>query len=133
MNFEKNKTNQKFRNSGFVALTFILVIGALILVIGIAVAITSTWEVNMNKVDKNNKEALALVNSCAEIGIMKLKENSQYEGRERIAVGDYFCNISSISSISGGKTFDARAKVEDAEKRANVKVMDDSSFSITFY
>lgn len=121
------------KQKGFIAFISVLVVGALILVIGIAGIIISNRELNINEADKNNRQALALVNSCAELGILKLKENNQYLGGERIKIGNYFCNISLVSSIPGGKTFDATAKVGKAEKRAQVKIMDDSSFSINYY
>ncbi len=118
-------------SSGYVALTSVLLLGALILVIGISVIITSTGEVDAGRSYKNSRQAVSLANSCAEIGIARAKSDSDYQGRERIAVGDYSCNIFAVADITGGKTFDVTGRIDDFERKLRVRVMDDLSFSIT--
>jgi len=120
-------------SKGYVALTSVLLIGALILIVGVSAIITSTKEVDAVKMYKDSRQALFSANSCAEIGIVKIKEDNTYQGRQRFNVGEFSCNILSVTDIVGGKTFDAVAKVNDTERRLKINVMDDLSFSITHY
>jgi hypothetical protein len=127
----KDKCFSKINSSdGYIALTSVIVLGALILVIGISAIITSTREVDTSKLYKDSRQALASANSCAEVGIAELIKDGGYQGRQRISVGDYACNILSVSAITGGKTFDTVGRASDSEKRLRVQVMDDNSFSI---
>lgn len=119
--------------TGFIALISVLLISSLILIIGISVILISTREVDANKIYKDSREAWALVNSCAEIGIMRLRANFYgYEGRERIAIGGHSCNIFGVTTApDGSRTFDARARIDRTDQRLRVNVRPDMSFSIT--
>ena len=106
---------------GFVALISVLVVGAIILIIGLSVIISSVQEVDMAEVDYRGKQALALAGSCAELGIMRLKEfGSEYEGRELFRVGNLTCNVLAVEDQS----FIARGSFGGAVKRVRVEIDD---------
>lgn len=108
------------KNKGFIALISVIVVGSIILIVGVSVAITSVLGVDMVSMEQKGKQALALANSCISLAINRSMEISNYEGRERFSVGDYFCNILDVSTssivvkgVSGGTVKNIEVTIND--------------------
>lgn len=83
--FEKQK--------GFIALTTVLIISALVLMVGIGISLESIGEMKMGLQRSLSSQAYYLTNLCAEQTLMKLKENSSYLGDEIINISNGSCTI----------------------------------------
>jgi len=86
--FEKQK--------GFIAITTVLIISALVLIVGIGISLESIGEMKMGLQRSLSSQAYYLANLCAEQTLMKLKENSSYLGDETINMENGNCTIEPI-------------------------------------
>jgi len=87
---------------GFIALITVLIILGIILIIGLGISFLSVEEASMGLQKSQSSQAYYLANLCAEEAIMKLRENSSYQGNETIPVGNNNCQIRPVQ-ITGGK------------------------------
>lgn len=78
---------------GFIAITTVIIISALVLMIGIGISLESIGEMKMGLQRSLSSQSYYLTNLCAEQTLMKLKENSSYLGDETINVENGNCTI----------------------------------------
>jgi len=64
---------KKKKQSGFIALTSVLLFGALILIMGLSMASTSISEQAMTGYEKGGEKAVSAANSCVDIGVSRVK------------------------------------------------------------
>lgn len=107
---------------GFIALTSILIIGALILTISIGLSLRSIGETQISLAEQESHRALALANLCAEAALMKLESVLNYGGNESMAVGGQSCDIMSIEG-SGNLNRIVKAKSTVSGHTKKVKVV----------
>lgn len=85
---------------GFIALTTILIMGALMLSIGIGLTLRAISEGDMSSGAEFSARAKALAEACAETAVFRLKNNLSYSGNETIIViGSDTCDILSVEGI----------------------------------
>jgi len=106
-------------DKGFVALVTILIISAVALLIGVSVSLISVGEAKMSLEENQASQAYYLVNLCAEMALMKLKENINYLGDEVINIGDESCYI---LPIEGNWIVRASAIFSDRFKRIKIVI-----------
>lgn len=87
------------KNKGVIALTSILIVGALVLLIAVGVSLRSISEINMSLDQESSKKALFLANLCSEQALMKLKKSLNYSGNESIIIGQDTCSILPVEGI----------------------------------
>ena len=71
MKKEKNKSIK--RQQGFIALVAMLVIAAVVLVVGISIALSAIGELSMGFGNNMSTESLAVAEACMDEGLMRLK------------------------------------------------------------
>jgi len=81
------------KQKGFIAITTVLIISALVLMIGIGISLESIGETKMGLQRSLSSQSYYLTNLCVEQTLMKLKENSSYSGDETINVENGNCTI----------------------------------------
>jgi len=81
------------KQKGFIAITTVLIISALVLMISIGISLESIGEMKMGLQRSLSSQSYYLTNLCAEETLMKLKENSSYLGDETINVENGNCTI----------------------------------------
>jgi hypothetical protein len=111
--------NQK----GYIAITSILLISALVLTITIGASLRAIDQTKIVLDEQESHRALALANACAEIGTMKLLSVFQYAGNEVITVGSESCNIEAMSETGNfNRTVKAQGTVTGITKKVSLNV-----------
>jgi len=87
------------KQEGFVAITSILIINALILVLGISIFHASLTDQAMSASYDNGEEASFMADVCARQAFFKIKENINYVGDESVDISGMSCTISPIEDI----------------------------------
>jgi hypothetical protein len=83
-----------------IALTTILIMGALMLSVGIGVTLRSISEGDMSSGEELSARAGALSEACAEAAVLRLKNNLSYSGNEAIMVqGSDTCDILAAEGV----------------------------------
>ena len=93
-NSERKKTE-----GGFIALTSVLIIGAVVLVLGVSLFHSALTDYSISSAYESGQEAAFLADFCLKEGVLKLKENIDYEGAEDIEVDDTTCYIGSVENV----------------------------------
>lgn len=108
---------------GFIALTSILIIGALILVISVGLSLRSVSEAQISVSEQESHVALALANLCAETALMKLEGILNYNGNEMVDVDGVSCDIMNIEGSGNlNRTVKAKSTVSGYAKKVKVVV-----------
>jgi hypothetical protein len=89
----KNQPHTLNPQRGFIALTAVLIISAVVLTISIGLAVRSVGESKMSLDSQKSHRAMALANLCAETALMKLESVFQYSGDEVIMIDTEPCHI----------------------------------------
>jgi len=121
-------TKSKFRRggareTGFIALISILIVGALILTISVGLSLRSIGESGMSLDEQESNRALALANVCAETAAMKLVSIFHYAGNESIIEAGESCDILPISGSGNmNRTVKTQSTVSGYTRKIRVKV-----------
>jgi len=107
------------KQKGFIAITTVLIISALVLMVGIGVSLESIGEIKMGLQRSLSSESYYLANLCVEEALMKLKEDSAYLGDEIINLGNGSCTI---LPIEGNWTIKISASSSDQVKKIKLIV-----------
>ncbi len=78
---------------GFAALTFVLIVATISLIIGLTISQLNVGEMNMELGKVFSEKSYYLANLCAEEALMKLKNDTNYQGNESMDVEGGNCNI----------------------------------------
>jgi len=101
----KNERIVKKTEEGFIALTSVLILGAVIVVLGVSIFYASLTDQGISTAYQNSQEAAFLADFCLREGVLRLKENIDYVGGEEIEVGDMSCYIGPVEDVgSDGNT-----------------------------
>lgn len=88
---------KKKKQSGFIALTSVLLFGALILIMGLSMASSSISEQAMTGYEKGGEKAVSAANSCVDIGVSRVKSGEASYDTTTTEVNlydDVSCNLS---------------------------------------
>ena len=127
---ENKERPQFFRQDGIVALITVLIVAAVALLTGISINLLAIGEAKMALQKSYSSKSYYLSNLCAEEALMRLKEDSNYQGNETINMGDDNCTILPIeeswtvkvSATSFGQT----KKIEIKTSQINPSLIVDS-------
>jgi len=105
--------------NGYIALISILIISALSVLIATSATLISIGEADMSLQENQAWESFYLATACAEEGLMKLKNNLNYEGNETLTFDNGSCTIL-VPEGSGNK--DRAIKVTSTVKNLIRKI-----------
>lgn len=98
------------RQSGFVALTTLLVISAVVLAISISVTLIGISNLQ-NSLDLKRKNELNVISKgCVEEALLQIRNDSAYLGVANFPIGNGFCTIS-VSGTGLDRTVNIEAKI----------------------
>src|SRR4030042_5960248 len=99
----------KKREGGFIALTSVLIIGAIVLVLGISLFHSALTDYSISTAYESGQKAAFLADYCLKEGVQKLQEDIDYIGGEEIEVNGGTCSIGPVKQIGSG-TEDVKTK-----------------------
>jgi hypothetical protein len=115
------KNNFLNNNSGFIALSSILIFGTVIFIIGLTASIGSLFESRMSLSFQDSNQSLSLANLCAEKAIWELMQNENYEGDEEVLIDNHSCTIYPIEWWQeDGRIIVSEGEVGEYRKRIRV-------------
>ena len=88
------------KQEGFIAITSVLIIGALILVLGISIFHASLTDQSISSSYDSGEQASILADACARQAFFKLKNDINYSGNESIDINGINCSINPIENIN---------------------------------
>jgi len=89
----------KKTESGFIALSSVLIIGAVIIILGVSIFFASLTDQSISTAYQSGQEAAFLADFCLKEGVFRLKENIDYMGDEDIKVNDATCSVSLVEDV----------------------------------
>ena len=113
------------KQDGFIAITSVLIISALILVLGVSIFHASLTDQAISSSYDSGEQASFLADFCAREALFKLKKNVNYVGDESIDISGMSCTINPIENINDyTKKISTLAKVGDRPhfKRAKEEI-----------
>ncbi len=112
-----------YHHSGIIALSTVLVIGAIVLVMGIGISLRSVINGNMENDTYRSTTALSLANTCMEYALLSLANNAAYAGNETLTRDGQSCIIQSVVNTGGvTRTVTTSATVNGYTRRIQVLV-----------
>lgn len=115
--------------NGYIALTSVLVIAAVILIIVVATSLLAISEAQISLSDTRGSKTTDFVESCTEDALILLNENNALPSS--ISHPEGTCTISNVSTASTVWTFTVSATVETHTKAIEVVANRDGGISIT--
>ncbi len=97
----------KSYNSGFIALTSVLIISAVVLAIAVSVSLLGIGEANSSLTFARGEETKKVAESCVEEALLRLRDTGSYSGGT-LSVGNGSCTIA-VSGAGSNKTIDVIA------------------------
>jgi len=86
-------------DAGFIALTSVLIIGAIVLVLGVSLFHSGLTDYSISTAYESGQKAAFLADFCLREGALKLKEDIHYKGGEEIEVNGMTCSIGIVEDI----------------------------------
>src|SRR4030042_4093857 len=88
------------KQEGFVAITSVLIVSALVLVLGVSMCHNSLEDQAMSAAFNKGEEASLLADFCAREAFQNIKQDINYAGDETIEINGMSCEINPIENIS---------------------------------
>lgn len=105
---------------GYIAFITVLIIAALVLGVIISLPLITTDNLRSSLALKKGIETKELANSCAEIALIEIQKDINYEG-ESLSLEPGSCIIS-VADIDSGKEINIEATVEEYIKTLDIQV-----------
>ncbi len=117
-----NRASSRRKDTGFVALTSVIIINAFIVILFIGMFFSATEQMERADDREFSTRALGLANSCAEVALNELKNDLAYNGGETVTVGAYSCDILELYSTDMAKVIKTTGEVNGYKKRVQIEV-----------
>lgn len=114
---------------GYIAITSILVILAVVLTVGTTVSLVSVNNIQASLTDQKGEEALAIVEGCAEDALLRLNNNNSIPVSISLPEGN--CNITNISNVGNDWTFTVSATILNYSKSLQISATRSNSVQVT--
>ncbi len=121
----------KIERRGFAVILSVVVISGLALIASLSATMLFMGE---NREAGNRAfavQARSAAFSCADIAMLRLKQNSGYTGNENISVDKVICDIDPVTAVGDARTVYAQATVNGLTSRIKVEVADINEFFIS--
>ncbi len=115
------------KGNGYVAISTVLVVGAVVLTIGISVILNGINESQSALADTKSEVALGLVNACAQDGLIRLSKNNSIPGT--IVLPEGTCTVTINSQV--GNDWDVTYSVTLGGYTKSVKVVATRTTTVT--
>jgi len=113
---------------GFIALTSVIVIGAVVVLLIIGIFGGAVGEMERGVEKEKGEKALSWANLCMEVALNELRNDSGYEGGgDPITGADGSCDILTLEPGGGTITITTEGEVSGHIRRIEVKVKENSN------
>lgn len=110
-------------NRGFVALTSVLVLSAILFSISVTVTSRAISKVQVELSAYSEMQAKLLAHSCAEYALLELQRTLDYAGDETLTINDQTCDIVTVSgSGNADRGVQTKATVNEHVYRMEVAI-----------
>ncbi len=116
-------------NKGYIALTSLIVVTALVILIGISVSALSINDLQSSFAALRNEETIDLVEACVEDALLKLNEEGSVPSS--ITIAGKTCSVALNSQVGSNWDFTVEGALEGYTKKIRVTASRISSVSIT--
>lgn len=116
-------------NNGYVAITTVLVVGAVLLTVGVAITINSINEAQISLAETKKEAALALVESCVQDGLLRINKSNSLPATITLPQGT--CNVTINSHIGNAWIFSVSGVFGGFKKNIQVSASRTSTIGIT--
>src|SRR3990167_671538 len=106
------------RLKSFIAISSVLVISAVVLIIGVSVALLAVSQLQMSFSGFNNDKSLGIISSCVDDALLRLSDYDDIPAA--ITVGGYACTINIESHVGDRWTFTVEGTFEGYYKKIRV-------------
>jgi len=115
--------------NGYIALSAVLVIMAVVLIIGTSVSLLSINDVQSALSSKKSEESLHLVEGCAEDALLRLNENNSIP--LIIIIPEGSCSVTINSQTGNNWIFTIAGTVNNYKKSIQISAVRNSNVSVT--
>lgn len=123
------KKGQHAGRQGYIAITSILIILAVVLIIGTSVSLLSVNDIQSSLSSEKGEQALSLAEACAEDALLRLNNNNAIPASFTIPEGT--CTITGITNIGNNWTFTANAVILNYSKSVQVSAVRTTTVQVT--
>lgn len=116
-------------NKGYIMLSSILVILAVVVVIGISTSLLSVNDLLSSNSGEKGEAALDFVESCAEDALLYLNENNSLPSS--VTILSQSCNVNINSQVGNNWDFNVTGIIEGNARSFRIKVIRDSTLTVT--
>jgi len=116
-----NLTKNHHSSKGYIALTTVLILTAVMLIIVLGLNLNAISESKIAISEEASQKAFYLATACAEDAIRKLKDDINYAGNETIAIGAESCFIETVEG-SGNTNRVVKTQSTVGEHTRKIKV-----------
>ena len=116
-------------NSGYIALSSILVISAVVLVIGISTSLLSVNDLLSSASGKKGDETVDFVEACIEDALLRLNEDNSIPGNITLPQGT--CSVTINSQVGNNWDFTVAATLNDYTRSVRLQVTRDTTVVVT--
>lgn len=110
------------RQPGIIALTTVLIIGAVVLVASLGIAFRSVSETKITVTHENSYRAFSLATACMEKALLSLADNASYGGNETINIDGDSCIINTLETLGTSRIIKTHATYLGYIRRIQVTV-----------
>jgi hypothetical protein len=109
---------------GFIALISVLIVCAVALLIGIGITLRAVGDLHIQTADEDALRAHMAVTSCAERGLIMLRQDLMYSGNETRTLGNGdTCHILPIAGLGNiNRVMEATSTVNGATRKLHVVI-----------
>lgn len=132
MKTQNTKNRFKNKEGGFLVLTMVLIVSAVVLIIATGIFLRSIGETKKTSELEKSMKALYLANGCADYAVSKIASSTEnggngwgYQGNEILNIGDDSCDILPLEEnpeIAGSKWIKTESTVSGFVRRISVTV-----------
>jgi len=116
----KNLKEHNRFEKGFIALTSVLILSGFLIILFMGMFFSATEELEKVTNESEAIKALSLANSCVEVALNELKNNSGYNGGENIQVDENNCEIKPVEDEGDVKILRGEGEINERIKRIEV-------------
>ncbi len=127
--FAQTKSGKDIRIRGYVAISTVLIIGALVLVVGISLTITAINDSQSSFAAKKSSETLDFVEGCVEDALIKLSKTGSIPVSISLPEGN--CSVTINSNVGTTWNFSVNANRNGFTKKITVTASRGNAVGIT--
>lgn len=116
-------------NKGYIAITSILIILAVVLIVGTSISLLSVNDIQSSLSSEKGEQALTLVEGCAEDALLRLNNNNAIPASFTIPEGT--CNVTGISNVGNNWTFTVNATILNYSKSIQISATRTTTVQVT--